>query len=1025
MDIREIFENKIKIEAKVMSIESLFNNNERVNNTNFEPSYQRNYVWDDEKATYFIESILLGTEIPPLVYFRNSDQVEVVDGRQRYQTILRYIRNEFRLRKNGLHKLDNIQIANKLFKDIDSQLQDLFWDTKLRIIEFSFHSRNDISDDVEELDKKEIFNRYNSGITPLKPSEIDNAIYNDDSLNSYIKKKLKDDNLLYQNVLNLFHFEQSNLEIILKEIRQLLVQHEIPIKYYAGKKQTIISKFYDILFERIDITEIDLIFNTFITKINLLQKIRIELLKENVPYNRLISECFFWGFSILENEKISLATLNTQLIHELSIYIHNNIDTYKAQRSSFSKEVFNRYLTTARFFEAKFDVNLYIYLEYNNDFKQKNKEISTVNDERVSFDDLRINKPEPSSIAIMDICRQMERQRFLIRPPYQRNEVINRKKSSSIIESILLGIKLPPIFVYKRSDGISEVLDGQQRLLSILGFIKEPYLDENNNKRTSDKNGFALNLKHGILKNLHTKRFEQLTREEQDKIKNFDLWIIEIDHKNNKNFEPIDLFVRLNNKPYPIKDDTFEMWNSYISRDIIESIKSIQKNHNNWFYYRKNNSRMENENIYTALAYFQYCRTKENLTDLHSNTFSEIDIYKIGNKINFRAKSKNEITKVLENPENKNRFIDAINHLEFNYIRKIKELLSDKSDSTTQQINKNLDDILTIGNGRRTQQSFYALWYFMCDISFKVIKENKIDIRNEVRCLFSDMSDIKDKKTFEEHVIEFKEKYSKINDSTIFDYALLKEISSITIGIKENFNTDNTYNKISYQYLKKVSFSSFRNTSTLDNIEIDINSSIREVFDSKSKILIDKNLNSTESLNVALYESRIAYSSDIIGIILTRPVFSIKFIIGLLSSRYYFYLIFSNKSQKINELNTISINDINNLPIPLISLIDQKKIELIVDYILFSPLKSKSSLFFKRLLDTMVYEIFFVDKFKTSDIDIKSFVSDLVEIRDKDDERRKLIIDETYKRISSSESLLSTYLLRMLNIDEIKRIESM
>lgn len=56
--------------------------------------------------------------------------------------------------------------------------------------------------------------------------------------------------------------------------------------------------------------------------------------------------------------------------------------------------------------------------------------------ERISFDDLRINKPEPSSTAIMDVCRQMERQKFLIRPPYQRNEsiikevIINHRKYS-------------------------------------------------------------------------------------------------------------------------------------------------------------------------------------------------------------------------------------------------------------------------------------------------------------------------------------------------------------------------------------------------------------------------------------------------------------------------------------------------------------------------------------------------------------------------------------------------------------------
>lgn len=240
LEIREIFENLIKIEPKVMSIESLFNNPDRVNKTDYKPSYQRNYVWDDEKATYFIESILLGTEIPPLIYFRSLDKVEVIDGRQRYQTILRFIKNEFKLKKNGLHKLQEIGIANKYFKGIGDKLTDLFWDTKLRIIEFSFHSKNLINDEIEEVVKKEIFKRYNSGITPLKPAEIDKAAYYEDDLNAFIKSKLLNDKVLNRDVQSLLHFEKSSTEIILKKIRQLLVQHQIPIKYYSIKKDAVV-----------------------------------------------------------------------------------------------------------------------------------------------------------------------------------------------------------------------------------------------------------------------------------------------------------------------------------------------------------------------------------------------------------------------------------------------------------------------------------------------------------------------------------------------------------------------------------------------------------------------------------------------------------------------------------------------------------------------------------------------------------------------------------------------------------------
>jgi len=55
----------------------------------------------------------------------------------------------------------------------------------------------------------------------------------------------------------------------------------------------------------------------------------------------------------------------------------------------------------------------------------------------------------------------------------------------------------------------------------------------------------------------------------------------------NNNFDPIDLFIRLNYKPYPIKIDSFEMWNSYISRELIDNIKDVFNNNKDWFYFRK------------------------------------------------------------------------------------------------------------------------------------------------------------------------------------------------------------------------------------------------------------------------------------------------------------------------------------------------------------------------------------------------------------------------------------------------------
>ena len=51
-------------------------------------------------------------------------------------------------------------------------------------------------DEIEKI-KKEIFRRYNSGITPLQKYDIDRAAYIDDNLSKQLYKKIYSDNELY------------------------------------------------------------------------------------------------------------------------------------------------------------------------------------------------------------------------------------------------------------------------------------------------------------------------------------------------------------------------------------------------------------------------------------------------------------------------------------------------------------------------------------------------------------------------------------------------------------------------------------------------------------------------------------------------------------------------------------------------------------------------------------------------------------------------------------------------------------
>lgn len=1025
METQKIFENLIKIEPKVMSIESLFNNDDRLKKTDYKPPYQRNYVWDDEKATYFIESILLGTEIPPLVYFRNSDRIEIIDGRQRYQTILRFIRSELKLKANGLQKLAEIGIANKTFKNIDDKLVEVFWETKLRIIEFSFHSKELATDEIEETVKKEIFKRYNSGITPLKPTEIDKAAYYEDDLNSYIKRQLNQDQIIYKEISDLFHFEKTNIEIILKKVRQLLVLHNIPIKYYSIRKDTIIAKYYEFLFSNIEATETQEIYNSLIKKINLLKRIKVKLKQKNIDYNRLISECLFWGFSILEQENINLASISEATIEDLARYIELNIKDFSMIRSSFSKELYTRYTTTSKFLSEKFDIKFENYLNTSSEFKKQTKDISPSSKERISFDELRINKPEPSSITIDDISRLMQRHKFLIRPPYQRNEVINKKKSSSIIESILLGIKLPPIFVFKRTDGISEILDGQQRLLSILGFMEKPYLDENNNNAESTKNGYSLSLKHDILSKLDGKKFLQLDLDQQEKIKNFDLWFIEINQKYNTNFEPIDLFIRLNNKPYPIKEDTFEMWNSYISKEIINSIKSIHNKNKDWFYFRKNNSRMEDENIYTSLIYLQYTLKTKGFEDTYIS--KDLDVYKIANKVIFRLKSKNEITRVLEEYHNNEHLVDAINEFEYIFLNNLKELLIDSHDDSTLSINKNLDLIFGIENGRRTQQGFYALWSFLYGIPIKNIKEQKLEIRASLKDLIDELSTVENKLHFDSKVIEFKERYGfkslKDNKRPLSNYPNDYQF----IDLEEIVNI---YNSLSHTSLNNQSSMGLTPTLSLqlkiENFKAEIyqetpvrvdNKNYIVVNECRSKVFIKKNIDKPNHLTVAHVTAIGIPTSDYFCLTLSKRSFLPNYILSILGSKYIFHYI--HKDENLN----LSISVLKTIRIPLVEQKIQKIFDRTIKIIQVIEPHTAELLFFERLLDCMVYELYFQDYVSNEECELIYHLIQNPHFNN-DTLIEKTLAIEIYKELINVKSPISLSLLKFNILNTIKDFEN-
>lgn len=75
------------------------------------------------------------------------------------------------------------------------------------------------------------------------------------------------------------------------------------------------------------------------------------------------------------------------------------------------------------------------------------------------------------NMSIGEVTNLYQDKEIIIRPEFQRLFRWSLEKQSRLIESILLNIPLPPIFVAQRDDGVWEVVDGLQRLSTILQFM--------------------------------------------------------------------------------------------------------------------------------------------------------------------------------------------------------------------------------------------------------------------------------------------------------------------------------------------------------------------------------------------------------------------------------------------------------------------------------------------------------------------------------------------------------------------------
>jgi len=82
---------------------------------------------------------------------------------------------------------------------------------------------------------------------------------------------------------------------------------------------------------------------------------------------------------------------------------------------------------------------------------------------------------EQARYPLDTICSMLKSGKYILRPEFQRRRRWDRQKQSRLIESFIMNIPIPPVFLYEFDFSEYEVMDGLQRLTAIQEFYENKY----------------------------------------------------------------------------------------------------------------------------------------------------------------------------------------------------------------------------------------------------------------------------------------------------------------------------------------------------------------------------------------------------------------------------------------------------------------------------------------------------------------------------------------------------------------------
>lgn len=186
----------------------------------------------------------------------------------------------------------------------------------------------------------------------------------------------------------------------------------------------------------------------------------------------------------------------------------------------------------------EYEIN--IQLAENEEIKEDEEEIITCEFEK-KRELLSKTKIVKQTWSILEIFQKIQGKKLILSPEYQRNVIWDKQKQTAFIESLFMGIIIPPIYVVEipgnniLEETSYEVVDGKQRLTTLYSFLTNSFkLEEKSLEYYKD--WFAKKFFMSIQS-----EHESLTNEMLSSV--LDIYVITA---NSPEFTKYDIFSRLN-----------------------------------------------------------------------------------------------------------------------------------------------------------------------------------------------------------------------------------------------------------------------------------------------------------------------------------------------------------------------------------------------------------------------------------------------------------------------------------------------